>query len=253
LSDSPARGDHFSRLSAGYARFRPRYPEALFDVLASIAPTRRRAWDVGAGSGQATLALADRFDSVVATDISAEQVARAPRTGNVEWHVAAAEHAPMIASASVDLVSVAQALHWFDHPRFYAEVRRVAVPDGVIAAWTYGPARMEGDAGRVIHRYMYGDVGAYWPPERRHVDNEYRDIPFPFARIPAPPLSLEYDWTVEQVAGYLRTMSATGRYVEQHGTDPVVPVEAELRGVWGGLPTRRVTWPLIVLAGRASR
>ena len=246
------RGDHFSKLSAGYAAFRPRYPDQLFDFLASAAPGRRQAWDAGAGSGQATVALAERFDRVIAMDISAEQIARAPRLADVEWLVAPAESVPMIASASVDLVTSAQSLHWFDHPRFYDEVRRVAVPDGVIAAWSYAPARMEGDAGGIIRRYMYEDVGAYWPPERKYVDNEYRDMPFPFARLTVPPMTLEYDWTLEQVAGYLRTMSATGRFVERHGTDPVLPVEAELREAWGASPTRRMTWPLIVLAGRIS-
>lgn len=251
MTESP-RPDHFSKLAAGYAAFRPNYPPELFDFLASLAPGRRRAWDVGAGSGQATMALAERFERVVATDLSAEQVARAPRRPNVEWHVAPAEDVPMIASSSVDLVSVAQALHWFDHARFYAEVHRVSVPGGAIAAWTYAAARMEGEVGAVIHRYMYEDVGAYWPAERRYVDNEYRDIPFPFERVGAPAFSLEHEWTLEQVAGYLRSMSATGRYVERHGTDPVAGVELELREAWGTAVKRRITWPLIVLAGRSS-
>jgi SAM-dependent methyltransferase len=252
VSDRKARADHFSKLSAAYAAFRPRYPDALVDFLSSIAPGNHCVWDVGAGSGQATGALAERFEHVIATDISSEQISRAPTNPKVEWHVAPAETVPMIADASVDLVTVAQALHWFDHPRFYAEVQRVSVPHGVIAAWSYAPARMDGQVGEVLHRYMYGDVGAYWPPERKYVDNEYRDIPFPFERIAVPPMSLENDWTLEQVAGYLRSMSATGRYVEQQGTDPVVRVEAELRGLWGASPTRRITWPLILLAGRAN-
>lgn len=247
-----SRPDHFSKLAAGYAEFRPTYPAELFDFLASLVRSRTCAWDVGAGSGQATMALAERFERVVATDLSAEQVARAPRRVNVEWHVAPAEAVSMIASSSVDLVTVAQALHWFDHARFYAEVRRVSAVSGAIAAWTYGAARMDGEAGAVIHRYIYEDVGPYWPPERRYVDNEYRDIPFPFERVTAPALSLENEWTLEQVAGYLRTMSATGRYVERHGTDPVAGVEMELREAWGTAVKRRITWPLIVLAGRVS-
>jgi len=247
-----SRADHFSKLAAGYAAFRPTYPDELFDFLASQAPGLRLAWDVGAGSGQATLALAERFERVIATDLSVEQVARAPQRNNIEWHVAPAEDAPVVPSSSVDLVTVAQALHWFDHARFYAEVRRVSVPGGMIGAWTYAAARMDGEVGSVIHRYMYQDVGAYWPPERRYVDNEYRDIPFPFERLSVPIFSLENEWTLEQVVGYLRTMSATGRYVERHGADPVARVEVELREVWGDLPTRRITWPLIVLAGRLS-
>ena len=252
MSSEKERGDHFSKLAAGYSVFRPRYPDELFDYLASIAPARRLAWDVGAGSGQATVALAGHFDRVIGTDISAEQIARAPKHPKIEWHVTPAESAPMIEASTVDLVTIAQSLHWFDHARFYDEVRRVSVPEGVIAAWSYAPAKMDGNAGAIVHRYMYGDVGAYWPPERKYVDNEYRDIPFPFERLASPTMSLEYDWTLEQVGGYLRTMSATGRYVEQHGTDPVLRVEDELRAVWGLLPTRRITWPLIILAGRVA-
>jgi SAM-dependent methyltransferase len=252
VSGEKAPGDHFSKLSSGYATFRPRYPDELFDYLASIALQRRLVWDVGAGTGQATVALAERFDHVIGTDVSAAQLARAPQNPQIEWHVTPAESAPMIAASSVDLVTVAQALHWFDHARFYEEVRRVAAPDAVIAAWTYASAKMDGDAGAILHRYMYGDVGAYWPPERKHVDNEYRDIPFPFERLAVPPMTLAYDWTLEQVGGYLRTMSATGRYVAQHGTDPVVTVDAELAAIWGPTPMRRITWPLIVLAGHVS-
>lgn len=252
MSDGSVRGDHFSGVAAGYSVFRPRYPDELFDYVASISPRRRLVWDVGAGTGQATVALAERFDHVVGTDVSAEQIARAPAHPKIEWHVSPAESASMLASSSVDLVTIAQALHWFDHARFYAEVRRVAAPDAAIAAWTYSSARMDGDVGAILHRYMSQDVGAYWPPERKFVDNEYRDIPFPFERLAVPPMTLEYEWTLEQIVGYLRTMSATDRYVRQNGTDPVAPVEAELKAVWGTSPTRQITWPLVVLAGRVS-
>jgi SAM-dependent methyltransferase len=244
--------DHFSGVSRVYASFRPRYPAELFDFVASIAPGRTFAWDAGAGTGQASVPLKERFTHVIATDISSEQIARARHHILIEWHVTAAEDVPMIADASIDLVTVAQALHWFDHDRFYAEVRRVAVPNGAIAAWTYASPRMEGEAGALLHRYMYEDVGAYWPPERRYVQNEYRDISFPFERIAAPPMKLEDEWTVEHVAGYLRSMSATARYVKQHGTDPVTRLEPELRAAWGPSPARRITWPLIVLAGRVQ-
>jgi SAM-dependent methyltransferase len=247
-----APADHFSRVARAYAKFRPRYPDALFDFVASIAPSRHLAWDAGAGSGQATVPLIDRFRHVIGTDIAVEQIARARHHMLIEWHATPAEDVPMIADATVDLVTVAQALHWFDHARFYAEVRRVAVPNGAIAAWTYGPPRIEGRVGEIVQRYMYGDVGPYWPPERRHVHTEYRHIPFPFERIAAPRLSLDADWPLEHLAGYLRSMSATGRYVQQHGTDPVVAVEPELREAWGSSATVRITWPLIVLAGRVA-
>ena len=248
----PVASDHFSGISQAYAAFRPRYPRELFDYLASIVERHARAWDCGAGNGQATLDLAARFDEVIATDVSAEQIARAPARPNVRWLVAPAESAP-IESASVDLTTIAQALHWFDHDRFYAEVRRVSARGAAIAAWTYAPPRMDGNLGAALRHFAYETVGAYWPPERQYVETEYRTIPFPFQRIEAPALSIREEWTPEQVAGYARSWSATARYVAARGEDPVVGFEEELRSVWGD-PSKRKTimWPLILLAGRVE-
>jgi len=248
-----ASGDHFSGIAASYAAFRPHYPRKLFEFLATVSPDRRRAWDCGAGTGQAALGLAEFFAQVIATDISAAQFAHAPRHPRVQWCVAPAEYAP-IESGSVDLVTVAQALHWFDHDRFYAEVRRVCVPGAVIAAWSYLAPRIEGDVGRVLRRFMLVDLKDYWPAERKHVDDRYASIPFPFERIAAPELQLECEWTLPHVAGYLRSMSPTARYERAHGVNPVDSVYDELARLWGDPDsTRRVVWPVVLLAGRVSR
>jgi SAM-dependent methyltransferase len=245
--------DHFSHISRAYAEFRPRYSRELFDYLASIVSRHHRAWDCGAGNGQATLDLAERFDEVIATDISAQQLVRAPARANVRWLVAPAESAPIEAS-SVDLTTVAQALHWFDHDRFYAEVRRVSAPGAAIAAWMYASPRMDGDVGAALHRLMYETLGDDWPPERQLVEQEYRTIPFPFERLDSPRLSIEEQWTPEQVAGYARSWSATARYVAARGGDPVTGLEAELRELWGDSTQRRtIRWPLVLLAGRVDR
>jgi SAM-dependent methyltransferase len=245
-----AKGDHFSTISAAYAAFRPRYPQELFDFVASLPAHRHRAWDCGAGSGQATVDLAARFDEVIGTDLSAEQLARAPQNPRIKWMVAPAESTP-IEDASIDLVTVAQALHWFDHARFYEEAKRVAAPGAAIAAWTYAAPRMDGDVGEALRRFQTQVVGPYWPPERRFVDDEYRSIPFPFERIETPHFAIEQAWTLSQVAGYLRTWSATTRYVAETGIDPVVAEERELAGVWGDREsTRRIVWPVIMLAAR---
>ena len=252
MSSPRAPGDHFSSISAGYSTFRPRYPRALFEFLAAIAPRRRLAWDCGAGTGQATVDLAEFFDHVVGTDVSAEQISRAPKHPKIEWIVSPAESVPL-ESGSVDLITVAQALHWFDHARFYAEVRRVAGPGAAIAAWTYAAPRMDGAVGEVLRRTMFETVGAYWPPERRYVDEEYRSIPFPFERTAAPAFALEEQWNLAQVAGYMRTWSATTRYVAAHQQDPIVAVGQELAGLWpDATQTKRITWPLIVLAGHVA-
>ncbi len=249
MSPAHAPGDHFSSVSAAYSAFRPRYPRALFEFLTAVAPRHRIAWDCGAGTGQATVNLAEYFDRVIGTDISAEQIARAPRHEKITWLVCPAESTPL-ALGSVDLVTIAQALHWFDHARFNAEVRRVGAPRAVIAAWAYGAPRMDGEVGAVLRRAMFDTLGPYWPPERRHVYDEYRSIPFPFERIASPVLSLEEDWSAAQVAGYIRTWSATIKYRAAHVEDPVVAIERELGAVWGDADQpRRIAWPLIVIAG----
>jgi hypothetical protein len=245
-----ARGDHFSGISSGYAEFRPRYPRALYDFIASIAPRHDRVWDCGAGSGQASLDLAVSFRHVVATDLSDAQLRHGTAHPQVSWIAAAAEAAP-IAGNSVDAITAAQALHWFDHPRFYAEVRRVAAPRAVIAAWTYLPSQMEGKAGEIHDHLMFQTLRNYWPPERWHVDTGYRGIPFPFERLEAPPLRLNELWSLSQLTGYMRTWSATARYRTQHGIDPVVDAERELVAIWGDPTVRRsICWPLVVLAGK---
>lgn len=245
-----ASGDHFSSVAAGYAAFRPRYPRALFAFVASLPARRERAWDCGAGNGQATLELAADFDQVIGTDVSASQLMQAERRPGVSFVAATAEAVP-IADRTIDLVMIAQALHWFDHSRFYGEVRRVARPGAAIAASLYVAPRMDGGIGDVLRTFAAKTVGTYWPPERRMVDEHYASIPFPFERVEAPPLQIEQTWTLAQLAGYLRTWSASTRYVAAHGRDPVELVERDLAPLWGD-PTqaRPIYWPLIVLAGR---
>ena len=252
MSGASRPADHFSSVSAAYSAFRPRYPAALIDYFASLAPRRRIAWDCGAGSGQATADIARRFEFVVATDLSADQLARASKGSGIGWAACAAERAA-IRSSTIDAVAVAQALHWFAHDAFYAEVKRVASgPDAAVVAWTYAAPRMEGDVGEVLRRFMFEDIGSYWPPERKYVDSEYRTIPFPFERIHAPPFSLENDWTLQQIVGYMRSMSATARYMKANGVDPVVAVGEELLALWQDDAPRQIVWPVIVLAGRVG-
>jgi SAM-dependent methyltransferase len=244
--------DHFSVVAAEYARSRPTYPDALFAWLAATAPARVLAWDVGAGSGQASVALAAHFDQVVATDLSAEQIAAAERHPRISYRVAPAESSGL-AAGSVDLVAVAQALHWFDLAPFYAEVRRVAKPGGLVAAWTYGILAVEGErVNRIVDRYYHVTAGPHWPAERRHVENGYAELDFPFARVPAPAFAIERDWTLGQLLGYVRSWSATARLRRATGSDPVPTLEAELAPAWGDPDVRRrITWPITLHAGRA--
>jgi len=243
--------DHFSQVAARYADSRPHYPQALFDFLGTLGPPDGLVWDCACGSGQATVDLASRFHRVIATDASREQIAAAPPTPNVEFLVASAEDCGLPAR-SVDLVTVAQALHWFDFDRFHTEVKRVLKPGGVIAAWAYGLNEVDDpSANRLVHDFYSHVVGPYWPPERRLVEEGYRTIPFPFIELETPSLRMEARWTLEQLLGYFGTWSATSRYRAATGTDPLPRLRDALSAVWGDSDhPRLVTWPLSLRAGR---
>src|SRR6266850_6416558 len=243
--------DHFSRLAAQYSAFRPAYPPAIFDYLAQLSSDRQSAWDCACGNGQATLALAERFHEVIATDASAQQLAAAPARPNVTYRVARAEESG-IESQSLDLVTVAQALHWFDLGPFYGEVQRVLKPSGVLAVWTYGPLQVGGNGiDALFQDFYWNTVGPYWPPERRFVEAGYRGLAFPFAELSPPSFNMEERWDRAHLLGYLRTWSATARYAADQGVDPVEALEERLRPLWvDASSTRKVTWPLALRAGR---
>ena len=243
--------DHFSRIAGGYAAHRPGYPATLFEWLATLVPSHELAWDCAAGSGQATLPLAGHFRRVVATDASAEQLAAAPRHPAVEYRVATAESSGL-ADQSADLVTIAQALHWIEPGPFYAEAHRVLRPRGIVAAWTYGLLRTDDTAiDRQLAHFYHDVVGPWWPPERRHVDAGYRTLPFPFDELPAPALEMRAEWTAADLLGYLRTWSASVRYADGHGRDPVALIADEIEQIWGGT-RRHVTWPLAMRVGRVA-
>ena len=244
--------DHFSETAGSYAEFRPRYPRALFEFLASVVPARRLAWDAATGNGQAALDLADFFDRVIATDASAAQIAEAFAHPRVEYRVAPAEKSG-VEPRSMDLVTVAQALHWFDIEAFWKEAARVIVPNGVVAVWCYQLLEV-GDAAidSAVRRFYSRTVGPYWPPERRLVDEGYSRVTFPFVELPAPDFVIEKTITLSALAGNLRTWSATRQYVRKNGADPVTPFLEELRPMWGGEDAKRpVIWPIRLRVGRA--
>lgn len=243
--------DHFGKIAEQYADFRPHYPTALFGWLASQCTGHECVWDCGAGNGQASVPLADFFSSVHATDASASQIAQALPHPRIHYHVANADESGLD-SNSVDLITVAQALHWFDLERFYAETRRVLKSGGLIAAWSYGMIRVEdADVDATIQHFYRHTIGPYWPPERRHVENGYRDLDFPFKSIDTPAVSMSVNWTLDQLLGYLRSWSASARYFSVTGEDPAINLGAELLPLWGSPEHRRqIEWPLSILAGR---
>ncbi len=241
--------DHFSGHAEGDARHRPGYPAALFTWLAQSAPARGWAWDCATGNGQAARGLAAHFSRVVATDGSRRQIAQARPHPRIRFGVALAEHAPL-AEASMDLVTVAQALHWFQRPAFWNEARRVLRPGGVLAVWTYGLPAVCPAVDAVI-RHLYGELLAdFWPPERRLVEGGYRDIGFPFPELPAPAFRLAAHWTLAQLLGYLSTWSAVHRCRRATGDDPLAAIAGPLAQAWGPAGRRRgIRWPLVLRAG----
>lgn len=242
--------DHFSAHAADYAAFRTGYPGELFDWLATLPARRGLAWDAGTGNGQAAVALAERFERVVATDPSAEQLAHAVPRPNVEYRLAAAE-ASGLPDGAVDLATAAQAYHWFDFERYAAEVRRVLAPGGAVAVWVYDLPRVAPRIDAAVDRLHKEIAGPYWPPERRWVDEGYLTMPFPFAEVPAPGFPAETRWTLDRLLGYLGTWSSVRRYRQALGSDPLDLVTAEIAEAWGEPDeVRPVRWPLHLRVGR---
>jgi SAM-dependent methyltransferase len=241
--------DLFSRQSTDYARFRPTYPAALYAWLAAEAPARTLAVDVGAGNAQAAAALAAHFDRVIGVDPSEAQLAKAEPVARVELRRGAAE-ATGVPAASADLLIAAQAFHWFDHPAFFAEVRRVVRPGGLLAIWCYGLTTITPEIDAVVHELYEDRLGPYWEPERKLVETGYRTVAFPFPELTVPSFAMELTWTLAHLAGYLGTWSPLKRYRDETGEDPLPAIGAKLERAWGDVHERRVTWPLSLRAFR---
>lgn len=242
--------DHFSGDPAGYASHRPTYPVALVEYLAGLTPRRALAWDAGCGSGQLSTLLAGAFARVIATDASAEQIAKAAPHPRVEYRCARAE-ASGLPDDVVDLATAAQAAHWFDLAAYYAEARRVGRPGSVLALVTYGSMVIDDDVDPVIG-HLYSEVlGPYWPPERRHVEDGYRSLPFPFDEVEAPEFEIGVSWTLEELVGYVDTWSAVRALERAEGRAPLEAFRGALSRVWGdGAAVRPVRWPLSLRVGR---
>ena len=222
----------FATEAAQYAHLRPTYPESLFAFLSKTVAARDVAWDCATGNGQAATHLAKYFGSVVATDESAEMIAQAPRDPRIEYGVAEAEDSG-IEARSVDLVTVASAIHWFDLDRFYAEVRRVVRPGGVIAAWTYYTPLFGKDIDAIIEHLAHDVLADYWDKRLHYVVDEFHDLPFPFEPIEAPPFRTEMRWDMDDLLSYFETWSSSVRYRQDKGARPTDLIRDDLAQVWG--------------------
>ncbi len=240
--------DRFSGHASKYALYRPAYPQALFEFLASTVENRRLVWDCATGNGQAALGLADWFDHVIASDASTHQIEQAFSHPKVRYEVFPAER-PALEDASVDLITVAQALHWFDLDRFYGEAKRVLTPDGVIAAWCYRRCHILPAIDELL---VYLDdelLKPYWSPKVRWVHDHYRSIPFPFVDVAAPEFVGETLWSLEQLLGYLSSWSAVQEYTRQHDASPLDEIRPAMEAAWGTAGKRRIHWPFYLRVG----
>jgi ubiquinone/menaquinone biosynthesis C-methylase UbiE len=243
--------DHFSSLASLYAAHRPTYPRALFEHLISLVEGRELCWDCATGQGQAALALVEWFDRVVATDGSEAQLREAPSHPRIEFRRALAERSGL-EERSADLITVATAMHWFDFDAFHAEVRRVAKPKAVLAAWSYGAlVEVEPAVDRAVERFAREEMGPYWPERFQHQWTKYRELPFPWKRLPAPELAAESELELSELLGWVRSWSSVPRFMEENGRDPVEDLERELSLLFGS-GKRRVAWPLHFAIGRVE-
>jgi SAM-dependent methyltransferase len=221
----------------------------LFDWVAALAPRRGVAVDVATGNGQAAVALAPHFAKVIGVEPSAQQLANAMAAANVEYRQGSAE-ATGLDAGTADLITVAQAFHWFKHDAFFAEMRRLARPGGVLAIWCYGLTKITPEVDTVVYELYEDLLGTYWEPERRMVEDGYRSIAVPFDEVGAPAFEMRMAWTFERLLGYLGTWSPRSKYIERHGRDPVELVLGRLRAAWGDAGERTLIWPLSMRAFR---
>jgi SAM-dependent methyltransferase len=242
--------DQFSERSLEYARARPSYPPALFSSLATLAPGRELAWDAGTGNGQAAVGLARHFIKVLATDASAAQLAEARPDARVTYRQAR-EGESGLPGRSTDLITVAQAAHWFDLDAFYLEALQVLRPGGVLALWCYGLCHITPEIDTLMRRFYTETIGPWWPPERHHVEAGYRTLSFPLPELSFPQAETLHRWTMPELIDYVGTWSAVAGYRKGRGADPLPPLAEDLRLLWGEPGARReVRWPLHGRIGR---
>lgn len=239
--------DRFSQSAELYAQFRPTYPPSLYENVLQHVKHKKNAWDVGTGNGQVAVELANHFQQVKATDISADQLQFAPAKPNIEYAVLPAEKTNF-EDGQFDLVTVAQAIHWFQLDAFYKEVNRTLQPGGVLAVWGYGLITTVGTLTHIIADF-YRSLHNYWDAERKHIDHLYKSIAFPFAPIEVPPMRIHVQWTPEQLVGYLSTWSAVAQFVKQEGFDPVEKFRSSIIQHWGANLQRDFYFPIFMKLG----
>lgn len=243
--------DNFSSYAACYAQYRPVYPAALYNFILSYVPERKVAWDCGCGNGQVAAVLANYFERVEASDISQTQLQNAVQKPNIHYQLASAEKTE-ISSHSVNLITVAQAIHWFDFEAFYKQVHRVSANEAILAVWCYNLLEITPAINSIIRNFYTHILGLYWDSERHYIDEHYQTIPFPFKEIPAPKFNIKSSWTFEHFLGYLNTWSAVQHYIQKKGTSPLDMIMPDLKQAWRNYHFLPVKFPLYLRMARVQ-
>lgn len=241
--------DNFSTQSDKYAKYRPTYPKSFFNYLNSLIPNKQNAWDCGTGSGQVAYELAKTFDKVFATDISQSQIDNALQADNIQYSVQSAEITDFD-NDTFDLITVAQAIHWFDFDKFYTEVKRTAKDKALLCVVGYGRLIIKGQIDEMIKDFYSNTIGPYWDEERKYIDENYKTIPFPFDEIPTPEFVNSKHWTLEHLIGYLNTWSAVKHFIKQNNYNPVEKLRKDLEQIWGKNLITEVHFPILLRIGK---
>jgi len=241
--------DYFSGHATLYATFRPTYPDALYEFIFKHLKNKSVAWDCATGNGQVAKQLALTFDQVYATDISQNQLDNASKKSNIIYSLSAAEKTSF-KDHQFDLITVGQAMHWFKLDEFYNEVNRVGKTDSLLATWGYALCTIKPAIDELFLHFYHNVVGPYWDEARRLVEDEYRNIPFPFKQIPTPEFQLDVEWTFDEFVGYLSTWSATQKYIKANGINPLPAFAEQLKLVWRPEEKHKVTFPLFLKLGQ---
>jgi ubiquinone/menaquinone biosynthesis C-methylase UbiE len=243
--------DNFSKQADRYAKYRPDYPQALFDFILQHTYKKQNAWDCATGNGQSAKVLAGYFNNVFATDISQKQIDNAQQITNIYYSVQPAEQTKF-ADNTFDLITVSQALHWFNFDSFYKEANRVARPGSVLAAWSYSLLNVTPRIDKLIRQFYTDVTGPYWDAERKYVDQEYKTIPFPLHEIAVPHFSMEYYWTIEELEGYINTWSALQKFIAVNNFNPADELIQKIRRHFKN-EQMKIVFPLHVRLGRIEK
>jgi SAM-dependent methyltransferase len=242
--------DNFSKQSALYAQFRPSYPKALFDFILSLVTEKNIAWDCGTGNGQVAVELAKYFAKVYATDISENQLKNAVQKENIIYKKESAEKTTFPAN-EFDLITVAQAIHWFDFDAFYKEVNRTLKAGGILAVIGYNIIKTDTETDKIINNFYWNITGPYWDKERKYIDEEYKTIPFPYKDLQTPEFTSEYEWELPHLTGFLNSWSAVQHYKDKNNNqNPVDLIINDLKKIWPEGIKKKVSFPILLRIGR---